>query len=164
MHALKIPQQDQNVLQDKCKIDPQMLDEGVSIDEIAQYNNIDSIFKNWQEIIKVYRGDDKNYSDDENDRTEIQEDSHVGNQAHFDVLAEAVCKLIAQRPDIQAGKTFTKQDLIESTTFVDYDRIDVVERDDDMNDMMNNMKDEISTTKDSEKDTLDNQSRISSKE
>ena len=85
----------------------------------------------------MYRGNNEEEeekeqdSDDDLERTDLQEETAVGNKALYDVLAESITKLVAQRPDILPAQTFSKQDLISSTVFVDYDRIDVVEREDD---------------------------------
>ena len=55
--------------------------------------------------------------------------------AHFDVLAECITKLTGSRPSWissnQGADSIGKQDIIDSTIFVDYDKIDTVEREEE---------------------------------
>jgi len=52
-------------------------------------NNINTVFEQWQRIIKLYRGNE--FRDEDISDEETQECSTA---AHFDVLAESITKLI----------------------------------------------------------------------
>lgn len=84
--------------------------------------------------------------------------------AHFDVLAEVITKLSAQRPSIDG---LSNQKMLSGTLFIDYDKIDMVEREEqDVENMHLNMNDEGEENErdDAEADTLQAQSRKTSKE
>jgi len=52
--------------------------------------------------------------------------------AHFDVLAESMTKLIAQRPNwLNNDIQIPKQSIMDSTHFVDYDKIDQIEQEEE---------------------------------
>lgn len=79
------------------------------------------------------------------------------------MLAESITKLIAQRPTISSEMSFGKQALLESTVFVDYDRIDVVEQEEQENGQLLSST-ELESTQGTEIDTLNSQSRVTSKD
>lgn len=90
-----MPEADQLLLTDKCQIPPEAMDDGINLGEVSQAQSLENVFKNWHDLIKIYRGCDDQQSDEEIDRTQIQDEALAGNQAHFDVLAESICKLVA---------------------------------------------------------------------
>lgn len=138
-----------------------------------QLDRIATVFESWHNVIRQYRGSDednfnfgqneKEDSDKDLDGTETQDQQTGGNQALFDVLAESITKLIAQRPAISSELSFGKQELLSSTVFVDYDRIDVVEQDDQENGQLLSST-ELESTQGTELDTLNSQSRVTSKD
>ena len=75
-------------------------------ESIEQHQNVNRLFNQWQKLIKVYRsgggsapgGDDLGDDMDES-QDQIENDELVVTMAHFDVLAECMTKLIAQRPE-----------------------------------------------------------------
>ena len=71
-------------------------------ESIAQHQNINQLFNQWQKLVKTYRsgggsastgedlGDDVDESQDQ-----IQDEALVVTMAHYDVLAECMTKLMA---------------------------------------------------------------------
>lgn len=52
--------------------------------------------------------------------------------AHYDVLAESLTKLLAQRPEwISQDIALSKQEILDATNFVDYDKIDQIEQEEE---------------------------------
>ena len=52
--------------------------------------------------------------------------------AHYDLLAECMTKLMAQRPEwVSEDVPISKQDIMDSTLFVDYDKIDQIEQEEE---------------------------------
>ena len=88
--------------------------------------------------------------------------------AHYDVMAEVVTKLLVNRPSWidEAGMAdfqVSRQKLTEATQFIDYDKIDQVERDEeDAQQIMVQQAQEDGGI--SQADTLESQSRVQSKE
>ena len=117
----------------------------------------------------MYRGGGTQ-QDNEEGRDSLDQDETIDNDnqsgvttAHFDLLAESIIKLTSVRPAQDFGLKLTKQDLMESTSFVNYDRIDIVEQDEEIvNQITSNTGDEANI--DDEDDTLNGQSRVRSKE
>jgi hypothetical protein len=50
--------------------------------------------------------------------------------AHYDVLAENITKLIANRPSWTESE-IGRQELLDSANFVDYDKIDMIEQEEE---------------------------------
>ena len=95
------------------------------------------------------------------------QDQQVGiTPAHFDILAESIANLTVYRPfqDQQDfGPKFGKQDLIDSTSFVQYDIIDQVEAEEAESQQIN-IGDEDNADINSQEDTLIAQSKVRSRE
>jgi hypothetical protein len=71
-------------------------------------------------LIRVYRNGGTDADSDDDD------DSQLVSLAHYDVLAENLCQLVAQRPSWTETE-FGRDELLNSTNFVDYDKIDAIE-------------------------------------
>ena len=67
-------------------------------------------------------------------------DDALVSAAHFDVLAEVITKLTAHRPSIDG---LSNQRLMDASMFIDYEKIDVVEREEhDIENMHTGMDDD----------------------
>lgn len=109
-------------------------------ESISQVEDINELFKQWQSLVKIYRAggrpDDDNNNDDDGSDQEQMDDERLITTAHYDVMAEVVTKLLANRPswvDDSGISDFqvSRQKLTDATQFVDYDKIDQVERDEE---------------------------------
>jgi hypothetical protein len=83
---------------------------------LSQRDAINNVFANWQRVIKDFRGAQEDEDEEESQTT----------HAHFDLLAESITKLVTVREG-----NFGKQELLNATLFVDYDRIDQVEQEEE---------------------------------
>ena len=94
---------------------------GKNLENPSQMDNINMVFKSFQDIIKKYRGKS---GEDESDNSEESEEEEVrfASAAHYDVLAESITKLVSVRPtEYTQDRKFGKQEMIDSVQFVDYD-------------------------------------------
>lgn len=142
-------------MQEQCQI----AENGYTNDEATiQHHNINALFNNWQKIIKLYRRSGEEYDSDE-DQDQI--DPSLATDSMHDVLAESITKLLAFKPPVERSPDFGKQELIDSTLFVNYERIDQVEHEDE--DMLHSTDIE-SNHQDTMPDTLEAQSKLRSRE
>ena len=75
--------------------------------------------------------EEESSDDDSSDEdSDDEEESQLISLAHYDVLAENITKLIASRPS-WSQMEIGRQDLLNSTDFVDYDKIDLIEQDEE---------------------------------
>jgi len=135
------------------------------------------LFREWQSLIKTYRGGgssnekDEGQDEDEAERSDEQEDDGgLVSAAHYDVMSEVITKLLANRPswiDDSGANDFqvSRQKLIEATQFIDYDKIDQVEREEeDTQQIMIQESQGEGANLGSQVDTLESQSRVQSKD
>lgn len=141
---------------------------------MAQVENINNLFKQWQSLVKVYRAgggpeeDDDEQDEERSDRDEEDQEGRLISAAHYDVMAEVVTKLLANRPSWinEAGMAdfqVSRQKLTEATQFIDYDKIDQVEREEEDNQQIM-IQQAAEDGGMSNVDTLESQSRVQSKE
>ena len=88
--------------------------------------------------------------------------------AHYDLLAECMTKLMAQRPEwVSEDVPIGKQDIMDSTLFVDYDKIDQIEQEEEESQQIMTMQSEEADDPNGvggKPDTLTSNSRVKSKE
>lgn len=77
---------------------------------MSLHENVNQYFKNWQYIIKLYRGGGVYL--EENGQEE--EDDNNTTAAHFDVLAESITKLMAFKSASSSDQN-SRQEAIYST-------------------------------------------------
>lgn len=135
------------------------------------------MFREWQSLIKTYRAGgssnekDEGQDEDETERSDEQDDDGgLVSAAHYDVMSEVITKLLANRPswiDDSGANDFqvSRQKLIEATQFIDYDKIDQVEREEeDTQQIMIQESQGEGANLGSQVDTLESQSRVQSKD
>ena len=135
------------------------------------------MFREWHSLIKTYRAGgssnekDEGQDEDEAERSDEQDDDGgLVSAAHYDVMSEVITKLLANRPswiDDSGANDFqvSRQKLIEATQFIDYDKIDQVEREEeDTQQIMIQESQGEGANLGSQVDTLESQSRVQSKD
>ena len=103
------------------------------------------VFKSLQDIVRKYRGKCEEDGSDDEEESGDEEQPMFASAAHYDVLAESITKLVSVRPtEYTQDRKFAKQEMVESVQFVDYDKIDIVEQEDeDLNTMVGGGQDDL---------------------
>ena len=120
-------------------------------ESVSMHSNINNLFKAWQKLIKVYRNGG---TDGEVDDSDEEEDSQLVSLAHYDVLAENITKLVANRPSWAPHMEFGRHEMLNSTDFVDYDKIDLIEQDEEDSQQINLQGDQDEGMEDGQEDTM----------